>query len=170
MKLADGGPLAARRKQGGMTLVEMLVVLAIIAVIATIVTLSLGSGRGMNGQAEARQLAARLQLAADQSMISDESVALALEKDGYRFVEWDQVRGEWGRKTNDVLSERKSLPEGMSLRSEDARSLLPLGADAAGQAFSLTLSSEARSWRVEFDGMTARMAAERRASAVETGQ
>jgi general secretion pathway protein H len=151
--------------QGGMTLVEMLVVLAIIAIIAGTVSLSLGSGRGLAGQAEARRLTASLQLAADQTMITDDAIALAVRHDGYTFVAWDRTRGKWMPETDPALGERHDLPAGLALRSDTSRNPLPLGAGASGEAFVLTLSGNDRAWDVEFDGMTAHLAARRLAAA-----
>lgn len=169
MKLADRRPLASPRKQIGMTLIEMLVVLAIIAIATTTAALSLGSGRGLDSQAEASRLTARLQLAADQTMISDGIIALALEQHGYSFVAWNATRGEWIRESSPALGDRHLLPSGLILRSDDSRNPLPLGAEASGRAFALTLSDDERSWRVEFDGMTARLAAGQSAAAARTG-
>lgn len=153
-----------------MTLVEMLVVLAIIAVVASVAAISLGSGGGLSGQAEAARLKARLQMAADQTMITDTALALRVQPDGYDFVAWDSARGEWTGETDPALGQRHDLPSGMTLRSDGAaRNTLPLGADSSGQAFVLTLSDDDRSWRVEFDGMTARLAAGRTATAAGTG-
>ena len=153
-----------------MTLVEMLVVLAIIAIIAGTVSLSLGSGRGLGGQVEARRLAARLQLAADQTMITDDAIALTVRPGGYAFVAWDRTRGKWIPETDPALGERHDLPPGLVLRSDNSRNPLPLGAEASGQAFVLTLSDNDRNWDVEFDGMTAHLSAGRLVAATGAGR
>ncbi len=153
-----------------MTLVEMLVVLAIIAVIASLSVLTIGSGAGLDGRAEAKRLEARLQLAADQTMIEDRQLAISIATDGYAFAEWDEDDGEWRPTSLPSLAEPHELPSGIELRTSGEERLLPLGADASGQSFSLTLANERQQWTVEFDGMTARQAAgPRSGSAAEDG-
>lgn len=145
-----------RQEQIGMTLVEMLVVLAIIAVTASISVLAFGAGSGRTGQAEAKRLEARLQLAADRAMLDDEAIAILPQPGGYRFVQWNPESFRWQGASLAMLSEPHTLPRGMTLVASDARPLLPVGADNGGQAFALTISAEGRRWLVEFDGMTAR--------------
>ena len=143
--------------QRGMTLVEVLVVLAILAITSSVTLLAIGAGSGMNGQAEAKRLQSRLQLAADRTMLSAEPIAFAASANGYGFVEWNAARGEWQPSRLANLGEAHRLPNGMALQSSDPRSPLPIGADASGQGFTLTLSADRRRWTVSFDGMTARL-------------
>lgn len=147
-----------RHGERGLTLIEMLVVLAIIGAVASVSALSLGSASGRDGQAEASRLTARLQLAADQALIEDRSFALALQKDGYSFVEWDADSAEWRAATLPALDEAHRLPRGMVLRGPRGNAVLPIAADSAGRAFSLTVESEGRAWKIDFDGVTARTA------------
>ena len=141
--------------QDGMTLIEMLIVLAIIAVTASIAVLSIGGGSGRAGQAEARRLENRLQLAADRSMLDDEAIALVARADGYRFVQWDADKRQWLPSPVALLAEPHALPRGITLQASDPSGLLPLGADAGGQAFELTIEADGRSWVIGFDGVTA---------------
>lgn len=147
---------AARRNERGLTLIEMLVVLAIIGAVASVSALSLGSAPGRDGQAEAVRLKARLQLAADQALIEDRPLALALRDDGYAFLEWDAESAEWRPATLPALDEPHRLPGGMVLRGPRGGAVLPIGADSAGRAFSLTIEGVGRTWTVDFDGITAR--------------
>ena len=148
-----------------MTLIEMLVVLAIIAAVASVSALSLGSTSGENGRAEATRLATRVQLAADQALIEGRPLALTFQKDGYAFLEWDAERARWNAATLPALEERYRLPGEMTLKGPQGDAVLPLGADSSGRAFSLELEEENRSWTVDFDGATARIAASPRDSA-----
>jgi general secretion pathway protein H len=141
-----------------MTLIEMLVVLAIIGVIASVSVLALGTTGSGQGQAEARQLEARLQLAADQSMIEDSYLALRVEPTGYSFVEWDDARGAWEVPKGGPLAMPRALPAGMTLQASEPGTQLPLGAASAGRGFTLTLAQVGRTWAVDFDGATARLA------------
>lgn len=145
-----------RHSQHGMTLVEMLVVLAIIAITAAISLLALGAGDGLKGQAEAKRLAARLQFAADRTMLDDTQVAVAVSSDSFGFVEWDDERSRW--QPSVALGQTFRLPSGMTLSGFEGRRLLPLGADTAGQGFSLVLTAGDQRWSIDFDGMTARLA------------
>lgn len=140
----------------GLTLVEVLVVLAIIAITASVSVLAIGSDDGLRAQAEARRLEARLQLAADRSMIGSKPIAVLIEPGGYRFLERDPRSGEWasaGASGEDAFV----LPDGMSLQTADGATVLPLDVNGSGRPFTLYLDSGERGWAVAFDGMTARL-------------
>lgn len=141
----------------GMTLVEILVVLAIIAITASVVVLSIGSDSNLRGRAEAKRIEARLQLAADQMMVSDRPVAMAVAERSYGFVERDERSGEWGPIDDRVLGESFDLPDGMTLAIVGGETIFPLGADSAGRPFSLTLEWKDGASTIAFDGMTARL-------------
>ena len=77
-------------REAGLSLVEMLVVLAIIGVLAGSTVLGIGAAsRSSSIEAEARQLASRLQLAADEAMISGRSIAFVWDDAEYGFLLWD---------------------------------------------------------------------------------
>lgn len=148
--------VAVRRGERGLTLIEMLVVLAIIGAVASVSALSLGSTSGQDGMAEAARLKARLQLAADQALIEDRPVALAVRDDGYAFLEWDSENSTWRAATLPALEELHRLPGRMVLRGHANGTVLPIDPDSAGRGFSLTIEGEGRVWTVDFDGVTAR--------------
>lgn len=141
----------------GMTLVEILVVLAIIAITASVSVLALGGDSNLRGLAEAKRIEARLQLAADQTMIDGMPRALSITPEEYRFLQFDLSTGRWSPIDDRVLAETFDIPEDMHLRSDDGQSIYPLGADGSGQPFVLNLDWEERSWTIAFDGVTARM-------------
>lgn len=142
------------RAQAGMTLIEMLVVLTIIGITASLAVLSLNTGGPARGQAEAKRLEARLQLAADETMLSDRSLAIDLSQNGYSFVQWDDAKASWQPSEVAMLGERYRLPGGLTLASADGRSIIPLGSDGAMRDITLILGAGQRHWTIGFDGLT----------------
>ncbi len=134
----------------------MLVVLAIIGISTAAAVLAMGAGHDGSGQAEAQRLAARVQLAADEAMISDRSLALSVTPNGYAVLERRDAGGAWQPTTRGGLENFHKLPAGMQLVASPAGALLPLDADA-GRPFAVTLDRGAQHWTVSFDGMRARL-------------
>jgi len=132
----------------------MLVVLAIIGVAAGAVALGLGNAsRGASAESEARRLASRIQLVADDTMVTDRPAAFAADPRGYQFMLWDPRKGVWAAGAGGVF-ERHQLPRGVTLSTQaTARAPVRLGADGAGVAFDARLSSATDSWEVRYDGL-----------------
>ncbi len=150
--------LAPRPGERGLTLVEMLVVLAIIGISTAAAVLAMGRGQDGSGQAEARRLLARVQLAADEAMIGDRSLALAVTPTGYAVLERSDTGLAWQPTTLAGLDDVHKLPSGMQLSAPPDGALLPLDADASGRPFAVTLGRGTQHWTVSFDGMRARLA------------
>ena len=75
-----------RARDAGVTLVEVLVVLVLIGVMAGAVGLSLGPvDRGDTLEREVTLLAARLNRAADETLLTGDAVAFVWDAGGYRF-------------------------------------------------------------------------------------
>lgn len=148
---------AVSATQRGMTLVEMLVVLAIIAITASVSVLALGSDSNLRGRAEAKRIEAHLQLAADQTMIGDTLLALSIEPEAYRFLEFDLAAGDWRPLVDTALADPFELPRDMKLTADGSQTIFPLGAEGAGQPFALNLEWKENNWKIAFDGMTARI-------------
>jgi general secretion pathway protein H len=137
----------------GMTLIEMLVVLAIIGVAAGAVTLGIGAAtRAPNVEAEARRLATRLQSAADDAMLGDQLIALTIDQHGYGFAQMG-AKGMVPR-TDGALAFH-TLPGGMTMIFSVAPPII-LGVDGTGQPLSATISGGDQTWRVDYDGISAR--------------
>ena len=138
-----------------MTLIEMLVVLAIIGIAAGAVALGLGSAaRGSSAESEARRLAARIQLVADDTMVTDRPVAFAADATGYRFLGWNPRKGGWTPGATDLL-DRHDLPSGIRLTTTATmRAPVPIGMDGAGAAIDARIVSGGDRWRVRYDGLT----------------
>lgn len=142
--------MPAARHETGMTLVEMLVVLAIIGVMAGVTVLGMGSAaRGANVESEARRLADRLQLAADEAMVSDRGVALAWDARGYGFLA--KGEGGWQADQSDAFA-RHALPAGFRL-SLPRRRPYPLGFESGGVPFVAQLRAPSGRWTIAYDGL-----------------
>ncbi len=146
-----------REGERGLTLVEMLVVLAIIGISTAAAVLAMSTGHDGNGQAEAQRLLARVQLAADEAMIGDHSLALSVTPTSYAVLERSEAGLAWQPTTLGGLDDVHKLPPGMRLSAPPDGLLLPLDANAAGQPFALTLDRDAQHWTVSFDGIRARL-------------
>ena len=74
----------------GFTLIELLVVMLLIGIILTFATLSLGDGgRGKLIDREARRLAALVELAGEDAVLSGRELGLYFDAAGYRFLTLD---------------------------------------------------------------------------------
>jgi general secretion pathway protein H len=144
--------MRCRTGEAGLTLVEMLVVLAIVAIMAGIVVLGIGSGGDRNAEVEAKRLAARLTLAADEAMVGDRPLAIAWDKDSYRFLV--EQSGQWREDTVSALAPHK-LPSGVILDAT-AKSPFSIG---GGRPTELHLTATKSNWTVHFDGATAKATA-----------
>ena len=139
----------------GMTLVEMLVVLAIIGITSAVAVLSMNFDRRLNTRVAAQRMQAQIQLAADETMISDRQMAITVGPHAYRFVERAQTDSEWQPSSVPQLFDAFTLPEGVNMTVDEA--VIPLGANGGGRPFVIRLSGEGGKWTLAFDGMTARV-------------
>lgn len=136
--------------QLGMTLIEMLAVLAIIGVMASATVLGMGvSSPARSVEAEARRLASRVQLAADEVMIDERPIALSGNERGYAFLIGDGDR--WRNGDSDAFAHH-ALPDGITLDLKDGEPL-PVGAEG-GAPFSVTVRGKADRWTVVYDGLS----------------
>jgi general secretion pathway protein H len=149
-----------RVKDSGVTLIEVLVVLVLIGISAGIVTYSLPSGRAARTvDQEAGLLAARLNLAAERSLIGGQHYRLDWTVAGYQFLQWQD--DDWSTAMGAPLNADHRLAGGTAMTQGDGarRGSLQITPDllppSDGPA---TLRFEAGSNRqtVTFDGVTAR--------------
>lgn len=151
----------ARDPQAGVSLVEVMVVLAIVGIMTGVAVLGFGGvGGGTGAEAEARRLADRLQLAADEALVTGAPRALQWSAAGYRFVVWDEQESGWRPEARPLLSETHELPRGLTLRGPEGEAAVLAAADRAVTPVTLALGGAGGSWTVAFDGLTARAAPE----------
>jgi general secretion pathway protein H len=107
-----------RAGDAGVTLVEILVVLTLIAISAGIVSYALPSGaQARTLDQEAALLTARLNLAAERSLMNGRHYTLDWQAEGYAFQEWQD--GAWRAATGAPLSEGHTLASGAVLSDDD---------------------------------------------------
>lgn len=107
--------VALRSRQGGFTLIEVLVVVAVIAAASAILVLAASPSDATRARTEARRLAALLELALAEARASGKSIAWSPAPDGYAFYRVAED-GEWREVGDDSAYRRRSLPEGVMLR------------------------------------------------------
>jgi len=102
----------------GFSLLELIIVLVIIGVLVAAISISIADTRGDNLRLEARRLAARIALARDEAIITNQEYGLEIKHNGYQFLllkddKW-QVIGSGDEKQ---LVKQK-LPEDMEIQLE----------------------------------------------------
>jgi general secretion pathway protein H len=146
-----------RDRDAGVSLVEVLVVLAIVGIMAGVTTLGLGAlDRGARSEAEALRLADRLQLAADEALVTGGPLALVWDDRGYRFLGWDAAGERWRASVQGDLGRRHELPAALRLAREDGGDGPVLIAPDLPQApVVLAVAGGGVPGRVAFDGFAA---------------
>jgi general secretion pathway protein H len=79
----------------GFTLLEILVTLVIVAAMAGLLVFSFHDNSQQRLQREAGDLAALLNLAADEAVLRGVEIGLVINEEGYRFVVFDAKKKEW---------------------------------------------------------------------------
>ncbi len=150
-----------------MTLVEILVVLAILGVMTGVTALALPSTtRTTTLTNEAELLASRLDVAAEQSLMSGRPAALDWGDGGYRFLEWTGT--EWTTHRNPLLgthhhmgqsslnADRMAARDGRMVIKADLSPPDTQAEDGTGEAVAtLRLRAADEEISLRFDGATA---------------
>ena len=108
----------AQRKSTGFSLLELIIVLVIIGVLVAAVTLSISDNRGDQLRLEARRLAARIALARDEAILTNQEFGLEITKDGYQFLVLNDDRWQVVESFGERQLIQQKLPENMLIQLE----------------------------------------------------
>ncbi|MFT5450638.1 MAG: general secretion pathway protein H [Enterobacterales bacterium] len=111
-------PSFAQRKSTGFSLLELIIVLVIIGVLVAAVTLSISDGRGDKLRLEARRLAARISLARDEAILTNQEFGLEITEEGYQFLVLKDDRWEIVESFGERQLVQQKLPENMLIQLE----------------------------------------------------
>ncbi|WP_394373276.1 type II secretion system minor pseudopilin GspH [Marinobacter xestospongiae] len=91
-KLTVSRPACAR----GFTMIEILVVLVVVGLLAALAIVNLGGGSQLRElKNEVQELYLLMQTASEQAVLNNQELGLVMEEEGYRFVLYDDLNGEW---------------------------------------------------------------------------
>lgn len=113
--------VARRSRQSGFTLIEVLVVVAVIAAVSAMLVLVASPGDATRARNEARRLAMLLELALAEARAGGQSIAWSPVPGGYAFFRKAED-GEWAEYAEDSAYRRRTLPDGVTLRSVSVES------------------------------------------------
>ena len=105
-----------RLRASGFSLLELIIVLVIIGVIVGVITISITDSRSDKLHFEARRLTARLSLALDEAILTNQEFGLKVESDGYRFLILNDEKWQIIGSGEDKQLIEQKLPEGMEIQ------------------------------------------------------
>lgn len=102
-------------RQGGFTMIEILVVLVLVGLLASLAIVNLGGGSERREMtSKIRELYVLMQTASEQAILNNEELGLVIDEEGYRFVVYDEQEQEW-RTESARLFQSRGFPEWMSV-------------------------------------------------------
>ncbi len=114
-------------RNGGFSLIEILVVIVIIGIVASIAILSVTlAGGDSQVREEAQRIVSLVEVAQDESLLQGREFGLEFMQGAYRFVEFDPLSRQWSEIIGDDTLRLRQLPEELELELyiEDRRVVL----------------------------------------------
>ncbi len=103
----------------GFSLLELIIVLVIIGVMAAAVTMSVSNSRVDTLKLEAHRLAARISLAQDEAVITNQQLGLEVNHAQYRFLVLEEDNWTLINPAEERQLVTQELPEGMTLQIQE---------------------------------------------------
>lgn len=130
------------RTRRGFTLIEILVVIVIIGVTISFAMLSFGDfGTSRKAQIAAEQFVSYLKLIQHQAILTDETLGIRFDKDGYQSLRYDIERG-WQLLNGSTIFQKQLYPAGIVVTAK------PL--NMRGPAIIVNSSGEISEYRIDF--------------------
>lgn len=109
---------SADRGGAGFTLIELLVVVAIIGLLSAGILLTVTSltGRDRDLERESDRLFTLINYARDQAELQTREYGILFQEDGYQFLVYDALRGQWRSVFEDDALIARRLPEGLGVK------------------------------------------------------
>ena len=143
-----------RKRDAGVTLIEMLVVLSIIAIASGALMLRFAGRTTDDPVAEAALLADAMTAAAEAALVSGNPQAVVYGDHDYRILSW-QPGSNW----QDVPGSKHVLNAGLHLaRLDGQKGPLLMAPGGVAEPSGFVLASAARKVTVQFDGLAATVA------------
>jgi general secretion pathway protein H len=155
------------RAAGGFTLLEILVVIVIVGILTGTVIFSFtGADSEQRLKGTAYNLASRIELARQHALQRNREWGIYVERDGYRFAEFDVETAKWVERENRPFT-AVAVPEEMALRLKtsgvgelpfaDGEDLPQIVVFSSGEITPFTVFVEpdwpTRTWQVTSDGI-----------------
>lgn len=106
-----------RRRLGGFTLLELLVVVLIIGIVTAAMLLSMSfAGKDTDLETESKRLLALMNYAREQAELQTRQYGILFGQHGYAFVVYDVRQGVWRTAIEDDALRQRTLPSGLDFK------------------------------------------------------
>lgn len=113
------------RAKRGFTLIEILVVIVIIGVTISFAMLSFGDfGASRKAQVSAEQFISYLKLIQHQAILTDSTLGIRLDKEGYQSLRYDQSLG-WQNLSGATIFQKQLYPTGIIVTARPSSMKVP---------------------------------------------